>query len=253
MRSSIPRVLGIIAWLLIGLAAAGIVASLWTTLPIIQRLQNPLQRLQNPLLPAGLLLAFAGQLLAESRAARDRQEKQSKFYLDSCLVAYEEASALLLDGNNDRAKWIAAARALAHQKQLARGVTDESHVRVLELQKLKYRKVFHDVLVSKTASSFYGAADPNTPLDQAAEMSTAAETRFGRVCTSTVQALSEISIYAVWAAAQWPKDYDDPLQGSFTEKDEAQLMVLYPQLHEYLEHRAKWHSASGRLFPNPPK
>jgi hypothetical protein len=94
--------------------------------------------------------------------------KALAFLSSTCAEAYEEARRLLEDGSNERATWIAAARALAHATDLANGVTDGTHLRVLELHKLRYRRVFHSVL-QRPAAFFYGAKDESISTDEAAD------------------------------------------------------------------------------------
>lgn len=205
---------------------------------------------------AGVLVALGAQLLTQGKNLRDKNEKRSLFFLESCVKAYEEARNLLQDGNNERAKWIAAGRALAHAKELATNVTEDSHFRVLELQKLTYRRFFHGALADKKAAFFFGVKDPSIPTDQAAALSTAPEERAEGIVTSTVNELSDKALRAVWEAAAWPEDYKDPLDRGFSSEDEGKLLVLFPGLHEFLEHKKQWHSASGKLFPNksvPPR
>ncbi len=200
-------------------------------------------------LPAGILVALGAQLLSQGKNLRDASEKRSLFYLESCVKAYEEASKILQDGNNERVKWIGAGRALRHAKELATRITEDMHLRVLELHRLKYRNIFHDALAEKTAAFFYGAKDSSIAIDEAAKQSTAAEERSGRTVTSTLKELSDKSLRAVWEAAQWPTDYQDPLDRGFTEEEKGKLIVLFPGLHEFLEHKERFHSASGKLFP----
>lgn len=199
-------------------------------------------------MPAGLLVALAGNLLTQGKNAADVAEKCSFFFLDAAVKAYDQAKGLLVDGNNDRATWIEAARCLGHAKVLGDGVTLEAHHRVLELNRLKYRSFFHQALTSRSASAFYGAGKPED-LDVAARASTAAEERNGRITTSTHSELDEGSIKAVWEAAQWPENYEDPLGARFTDAESAKLLVLFPELHRHFEHRRQWQSASGQLFP----
>jgi hypothetical protein len=155
----------------------------------------------------------------------------------------------LQDGNNERVKWIAAGRALVHAKELTSNVSEDPHRRVLELHKLKYRSFFHEVLADKPAAFFFGAKDTSIPTDQAAALSTAGEELGRRPVTSTLKELSDKSLRAVWEAAQWPVDYQDPLDRGFSDEEQAKLIVLFPGLHEFLEHKQRWHSASGKLFP----
>lgn len=230
-----------LGWLLIALAAAVVAYPLLMPLVKFDLLLNGL--------PAAVLVALGGQLITHGKNIKDAREKRSLFYLDSCVKAHEEARALLDDGNNDRVKWIAAGRALVHAKNLSSNVTEDAHLRVLELHKLKYRSFFHGALADKTVAFFFGAADPSIATDQAAALSTAREERGGRTITSTNQEISDKSLRAVWEAAQWPGNYEDPLDRGFSEEEHAKLTVLFPGLHEFLEHRKRWQSASGRLFP----
>lgn len=198
--------------------------------------------------PAGILVALGAQLLSQGKNMRDASEKRSLFYLESCVKAYEGASKILQDGNNERVKWIGAGRALGHAKELALRVTEDIHLRVLELHKLKYRGIFHGAIAEKTAAFFYGAHDASIATDEAAKLSTAREERGGRTVTSTLKELSDKSLRAVWEAAQWPSDYQDPLDRGFTKEEQGKLIVLFPGLHEFLEHKERFHSASGKLF-----
>ena len=157
-----------------------------------------------------------------------------------------------MDGNSDRGTWIAAGRALAHAKQLSIRITVDAHLRVLELHKLKYRRFFHETLADKPASFFYGCLDGSVSLDEAAALSSTEDERVGRHITSTVKELSEKSLYAIWEAAQWPQQYCDPLERDFSEAEKSSLLVLWPGLHEFFEHKERWHSASGRLFERKP-
>jgi hypothetical protein len=165
-------------------------------------------------------------------------------------MAYEEARSLLADGNNDRATWIASARALKHAQKLSAEVSVDAHRRVLDLYRLKYRGFFGGILWDKSAAFFYGAHDPAAPTDEAAAASSAPGARAGRTTTSTAKELADASLHAVWEAAQWPSDYQDPLAGAgFSDKDQGPLMLFAPGLHEYLEHKKRYHSASGKLWP----
>jgi hypothetical protein len=197
---------------------------------------------------AGVLIALGGLFLTQARAAQEREEKRSQFYLDSCVMAYEEARKLLIDGNNDRATWIAAGRALKYAKELSHGITGDSRLHVLELQKLKYRGFFYDAL-KQSASFFYGV-DATLPLDKAAETSTAQEEHDGRITVSTNHELSKKSLYAVWEAAQWDEDYKDPLDKEFSPEQSRELVIFFPGLGKYLEHKATFRSAAGVLRTN---
>jgi hypothetical protein len=241
----VSQLLSWFGWCLI--AVAGIVVAYPLVVPLVKF--DPLVNA----LPAGVLVALGAQLLTQGKNLRDIREKRSLFFLESCVEAYEEARKLLEDGNNERVKWIAAGRALAHAKELASNVSENPHRRVLELHKLKYRGFFHGVLADKPAAFFFGVKDTSVPTDEAAALSTAGEERGGRPVTSTLHALPDKSLREVWEAAQWPVDYQDPLDRGFSAEEQGKLVVLFPGLHEFLEHNQRWHSASGKLFPRQPK
>lgn len=229
-----------LGWLFVASAAVVVFYPLFLPLVTFDPLVNAL--------PAGVLVALGAQLLAQGTKIGEANEKRSLFYLDSCVEAYQQARNLLIDGNNDRATWIGAGRALTHAKELATNITEDAHLRVLELHRLTYRNFFAELLAEAPAAFFYGAEDPSVCVDQAAKSSTAGEERGGRHITSTVRALSETSLRAVWEAAQWPSDYTDPLDRNFSPDERGKLTCLYPGLYEYLEHQQRWISASGKLF-----
>lgn len=234
--------------------AAFLILSLWVPLPMFNQFNyTPTAGVSTPatgivVTLVGVLVALAGHLLTQGRNAGESLEKRSRFYLDSCIQAYEEAQKLLLDGNNDRATWIAAGRTLKHAEELSGQVSIDAHLRVLEIQKLKYRGFFHDLLKDKTASFFYGAEDPTITIDDAAKLSTARRQRSGRNCVSSVNELSEKSLRAIWQAAQFPEEYRDPLNERFSDAERDRLLVLFPGLHEFLEHKEQWHSSAGKLY-----
>jgi|SRR5579863_5827765 len=230
-----------LGWGLLILALIMLIWSQWAPLDTFTFL--------NSALPLGILVALAGNILTQARYANESREKRSRFYLDSTVQAYEEARRLLSNGNNDRPTWIAAGRALEHAKELAGKVAVDEHLRVLEVHKLRYRGFFHDLLKDKTASFFYGVANSALPIDKAAELSTASEEKNGIIMSSTLKSLSEKSIHAVWEAAQFPEEYRDPLNREFSAEEKGRLVLRYPRLHEFLDHRERYHSVSGKLFP----
>jgi hypothetical protein len=235
-------------WVLVGASVGLFLGALYFALWVPQVSVPALSAMVA--VPGGVLLTLGGLLLTKSKESADSEEKRSLFYLDSCTKAYEEARSLLEDGNNDRATWIASARALKHARKLATEIRVDPHRRVLELQQLKYRRFFAELLRDKPAQFFYGTPDRSVPIDDAAAASSAREDRGGMIVTSTLKELSQASLKAVWEAAQWPNDYKDPLDGAeFSEEDQVHLMLFAPGLHAFLEHRRQYHSASGKLWP----
>lgn len=198
--------------------------------------------------PAGVLVALAGHLLTQSKSIADAEEKRSSFNLEGFTKACAHANSLLSDGNNDRAKWIEAARSLAHGEALANAVTINEHKRVLELERLKYRGLFHQLIADKSATFFYGVPPLYPTLDEAAMAASAAEERNGRIVVSTAHDLDEASIRMVWLAARWPKDYTEPKGSRFEKEELGPVLMLFPELHRFLEHKRTWASAAGKLF-----
>lgn len=196
----------------------------------------------------GSILGVTNFWRDRDRRREDEEEKRSQFHLDACRKGYESARMLLADDNNDRATWIQAGRALKHAQALAKGVTRDEHKRLLELYRIEYRGFFFRAL-QKPATFFYGAKETSIPIQQAAAESTAPETGLNRTITSTLKELSPKSMFAVWEAAQWPRDYVDPLDAEFEEAQVGQLMAIFPGVHEFLDYRRNWSSASGRVRP----
>jgi hypothetical protein len=199
--------------------------------------------------PAGVLLALAGHLFTQAKNRQDIEEKCSQFNLDGMRLAFAHARSLLEDENNRRATWIEAARVISHGLELAKGVTAAPHQRVLEVEHLKYRSVFFNILASRSAAFFYGVPEVYATLDEAASASTAPRNEHGRRVTSANDGLDEPSIRAVWLAAQWPANYQDPMGATFTSEEDGKLMLWLPNLHTFIQHTRHWHSASGRLHP----
>ena len=197
--------------------------------------------------PAGVFFALAGHFFTQSKTVLDNAEKRSLFNLDGFRKAFDHAKSLLQDGNNNRAKWIEAARSLAHGEELAKGVTHPSHKRVLELERLRFRGIFYEAIATKPAGSFYGVP-PQASLDDAARASTAPEHANGRRIPTNHE-IDEGSIRAVWLATSWPEGYQDPMALRFEPKELARLRLLYRELHRYFDHKGMWHSKAGVLHP----
>jgi len=204
------------------------------------------QPLKDAILPFGVFVAIAGLLFNQCHDLKEARQKDSLFYLESCVKAYDGAQALLKDGNNDRVTWIAAGRALVHAKNLADHVTVKAHRNVLELTRLEYRRFFDSVIRVKHAAFFYGINDPTAFLADAARRSSEGEGN----TLSLERKLSEESIHAVWEAAQWPKGYEksDPLASTFADDELGSLYVLYPELYSYLQHRRTNSTFAGKVF-----
>jgi hypothetical protein len=198
---------------------------------------------------AVLVTLWQQQRQIDTQAAElieEKQKERSKFNLDTSLEAYQQACSLLENFNNDRETWIRAARLVLHGKKLAEGVTIDEHRRVLEYRRLEYRAFFSKLLATHGGAFFYGDREIGD-LDEAARASTSRNERNGRVIISDNKELSEASIYAIWEAAQWPTDYVDPLGEKFSEDERSNLILFYPGLAQFLEHKKNWRSVGGQL------
>jgi hypothetical protein len=125
-------------------------------------------------------------------------------------------------------------------------------LRVLELHRLKYRSFFDECIRGKPAVFFYGAKDPSISIKVAAEAHSAGEEREGRHTISTNREIGPEALHTVWEAAQWPASYEDPVGSTFTSEELTRTNVLYPGLHDYLQHREEWISAAGKLYKRKP-
>jgi hypothetical protein len=191
-----------------------------------------------------------GQIKNQAQEHIDEvNERRSLFNLESSVNAYEQARILLNDHNNDRATWIHAARLIGHAKVFGEGVTIDAHQRMLEIKRMEYRAFFSQLLESKSGAFFYGSQNRAGDIDAAARESSVPEETSGRRILSSSHALPEESIYVIWEAAQWPKDYKDPLDAKFTLEHREKLILHTLGLKEYLEHRDQWRSFSGQLRP----
>jgi hypothetical protein len=204
-----------LAWVLVILAPVSIVLAVRAGQPF-----------KDAILPFGVLIAFAGLLFGPAHDLGEAMQKMSLFYLESSVKAYEGAQALLKDGNNDRATWIAAGRALVHAKDLADNVTLDAHRKVLELTRLGQRRFFGSLIQANPAAFFYGTDNETGSLEDAAKRSSEGD----KDTISRVRELSEKSIRAVWEAAQWPQECSDPLGRIFSDDEVNSLIVLYPRV-----------------------
>ena len=237
----LPCTLNVFAWLLTAASVFALLAASFLASSFFDAMKDAV--------PAGVLLALAGHLFTQAKNRQDIEEKRSQLNLDGMRLAFSHAKTLLEDGNNCRATWIEAARTISHGLELAKGVTVESLQRVLEVERLKHRGYFHQALSSKPADFFYGVPPIYATLDEAAAASTAPRDVDGRHVVSTNEELDEASIRAVWAAAQWPTDYKDPMGSRFAPEEEGKLLLFLPKLHAFVQHKRQWRSAAGKLYP----
>ncbi|MEN9659954.1 MAG: hypothetical protein RL571_3419 [Pseudomonadota bacterium] len=83
---------------------------------------------KDAVLISATLLALAGHLFTQAKNLTNAEEKKSLFHLESFCKAFAYAQSLLIDKNNDRKKWIEAARSLELGNELAKNITIPSHL-----------------------------------------------------------------------------------------------------------------------------
>lgn len=228
----------------------------------------------SDVLPVGLLVGVGAQMIAFGNNRRDENQKREGLCLKSFVLAYEQAYDLLQDCNNDRVKWVCAARALANASMLAAEITHDTLRRNLELHRLNYQVAFSNCL-QQPAPFFYGAPRHIANLDKAAEWSSKPETRHGVYYASASKSIPEEILRPIWIAMQWtdifeaesnalrtrlqkqarvtqrPLDVhpdDDPLKNQkFSDGERLQIGTIYPGLLDYLNHKTMYCSVGGKL------
>jgi hypothetical protein len=198
------------------------------------------------LLPAPVLVAFGGLLLAEAERIRARSENKSRFHLDEAVAGFERAFHLLEDGNNSRVTWIAASRILANARRVAERVSLSEHRDILEMHMLRQRLAFSDLLGDddRSPAFYFGAPDDKMSTDDAARWSTAPRAEWA----STVNSIPESVLYEVWSFTRFPEEYQDPVQmETFPVEEVRRVLSQHRGLGEYLEHRARYVSIGGEL------
>jgi hypothetical protein len=179
------------------------------------------------------------------------EERRSLFNLNASIDATERARLLLENHNNHRRTWIEAGRLLGHAKSFGDDVTLESHRKLLEINRLKYRNFFSSLIEEKPASFFYGIyLDDEGSLNDYMRASSAGEQLpNGRTLVGNTRELPEVSLYRVWEASQWPEKFDDPLGQKFTDKERQRLAFDSEGMLEYLNHRDAYHASIRQNSP----
>jgi hypothetical protein len=131
-------------------------------------------------------------------------------------------------------------------------VTLAEHQVSLEITRLEYRSLFSDLIKQKGADFFYGG-ESGIAIDAAAVASTTSRDQNGNQFIWPYRYLDTASLFAVWDASRWPKEYDDPLERTFDEDERALVKFGSRGLDEYLKHRDLYNSEGGALIPKGQK
>jgi hypothetical protein len=198
---------------------------------------------------AAAWIAIAGLFFTLRQQLADAAEKKSKFYFDECKRGFDTAYEVLASATpghpETRLKWVAAARVLESARRLSSRVTSRPQ-RVALMMDIPYQAIRFNEFFENSGPYYYGSHPElvtgfgDDPLDRAGRISTAPM----GTTMSTLRAVPETAIHTVWAAIQYPSDYQDVLGEKFSEKNR----LFLPQgLREYLNHVAQWHSVGGVL------
>lgn len=186
------------------------------------------------------IVALCGLFYQMHNNEKQRKYDKSAFSQTSAGNAMEEAYKLLNDGNNDRVKWITAARALKREDSMAEDVTEKVHQAVLDVQRDLYRGLFNEILgydnPQKGGAFFYGAPDNIQNIDDAAQYSTQKQDGRPRILN-----LDERSLKIIWDFAQFPKEDKDLVSDSerFSDVELNKKVndIIWPGLFKYLIHK----------------
>lgn len=182
----------------------------------------------------------------------EKKYAKSRFALQSALESYEQAIELLTDNNNDRVTWITAARIIERANRISNNITEEVHVDVFEIQHEKYRRQAAEILgyenPNKGAWFFYGSSNFTSDVAEAAKEATRSVNHLGKT-RPRMKYLSEDSLSTVYNLASYPGNYEDPLvKDTFVGKKGIEMLISFPGLYEYIEHRNAYVTVAGKLI-----
>ncbi|HMH29075.1 MAG TPA: hypothetical protein VK580_10845 [Steroidobacteraceae bacterium] len=184
-----------------------------------------------------------------NRARVEDEQRESRFYLDEYRSGYDTAFKILDAAKptdaDFRVKWIAASRVMETARQLSERIKTPS-VRDVLLLDLPHQSQRFFRFFELPAETYYGI-DPKVAsflagsdrLDEAARRSSDGEV------TGNLRQLPQAAIRTIWAAVQYPKDYEDVVSGVFSEKERD---FLPASLKAYIVHVSQWDSINGTLI-----
>ncbi|BAY11982.1 hypothetical protein [Calothrix sp. NIES-2098] len=201
-------------------------------------------------IPAATFSALFGVFLSESSKVADKQTQRSKFFLEQSLAGFEHTVNLLSDRNNNRTKWISAARILQQSLELSKKITETEHKSILQIEMDRYRHQLWEILNPYderiTPAFFYGVSDYNLDIQQAAKLSSLPTVGEPQGRLSSIHSLSEKSLFVIWSFMEFPDNYADPLHNTFSQEQIEKLRLQHRPLYEYLEHKQTYHPIAGK-------
>lgn len=159
------------------------------------------------LISAGIASASIMKNIAETKNNENikHQKEASKFYLDKCTEGFEQFYVLLHDGNNNRIKWIEAARVLLTILNLSEKITEPQHKEFFILVKSKYRQKLYELYTNPINNTkidkffFTGAHNWKDLTNKFDELMEKQE----NIC------LDPSSVLAIFSLLDYPEDYMD--------------------------------------------
>lgn len=201
--------------------------------------------------PAATFAAFFGIFLNEATKLADKQKQISKFFLEQSVSGFQHTVKLLRDRNNNRVKWISAARILQQSLELSKNITEKEHKSILRIETDRYRHQLWEILNPDdehiTAAFFYGVNDINLSIDEAAKQSSLPKAGEPHSRLSSVHNLSEKSLFVIYNFMKFPENYADPLSETFSKEQTEELRLQHRPLYDYLEHKRTYQSINGKL------
>lgn len=192
-------------------------------------------------IPAGTFSALFGVFLNESSKVVDKQTQCSKFFLEQSLAGFGHTVNLLNDRNNDRRKWISAARILQQSLELSKRITENEHKSILQIEMDRYRHQLWEILNPYderiTPAFFYGVNDSSLDIHEAAKQSSLPTVGEPQDRLSSVHSLSEKSVFVIWSFMEFPENYADPLRDTFSQEHIERVRLQHRPLYEYLKHK----------------
>lgn len=173
------------------------------------------------------------------------EEGTSRFYLEKYEEVIKKSYGLISDGNNDRIKWILAARLVGIAESIEVNISQKHHLQILEMIKLEYRNNFSYALGvknNKIYPAFFFGVHGNIPLIEAERRANyfepivrdySGEKPYEEM--NEVKELSERSVATICRFTVFPKEFEDKLGKEFTEQEIHMLGFLLPKVEEWVK------------------
>lgn len=192
---------------------------------------EPLSQLSSLVISTTAFAALLTYISGQDKWDLEKKRDRSKFFFEQAKKGLDETYSLLSDRNNDRITWIRAARTLLQSISISQRIELDEYKEAYRLHAEKVRNDLYITLSdvdkehggrkSLPPQFFYGIAnyaEVNT-LDEAAKLSSsrvhdAVELTIDSVIPyPSSRQLEPSSVRAIYDFLEFPKNYDDPLDG----------------------------------------